>query len=77
VRLAWTASGEAAGDAAWQRTYTLPDRWQAPSFPLRGADLMALGLQGPQIGEALRRLERDWIAADFSPTRDDLLAKAR
>jgi tRNA nucleotidyltransferase/poly(A) polymerase len=77
VLLAWAASGEAAGDAAWQRAYTLPNRWQAPSFPLRGADLMALGLEGPEIGEALRRLERNWIAADFSPSREDLLAKVR
>jgi tRNA nucleotidyltransferase/poly(A) polymerase len=77
VLVSWAASGAAGGDAAWRRAYTLPDRWQAPAFPLRGADLKPLGLEGPEIGEALRRLEHDWIAAGFSPTREELLAKAR
>lgn len=75
VLLAWAASAATASDANWQRVYALPERWQPPDFPLRGADLMALGLQGPDIGETLRGLERDWIAADFAPGRDELLAK--
>jgi poly(A) polymerase len=76
VLLAWAASGATPDDPAWRDIYTLPERWQAPDFPLRGADLMALGLKGPDLGEALRGLERDWIAADFSLGRDELLAKA-
>jgi hypothetical protein len=39
---------------------------------------MALGeLKGPEIGEALRRLERDWIEGGFGLDREQLLAKAR
>ena len=77
VLLAWAASGASPEDAAWRRAFTLPERWQAPAFPLRGADLAALGLKGPDIGETLRRLERNWIAAGFALSRDALLAKAR
>jgi len=45
---------------------------------LRGYDIMALGeLKGPEIGEALRRLEQEWIEGDFGFDRDQLLAKAR
>jgi poly(A) polymerase len=77
VLIAWADSGAAPDDASWRRALDLPKRWQAPAFPLRGADLKPLGLEGPEIGEALRRLEHDWIAAGFSPTREELLAKAR
>ena len=76
--LAWAQSPAGPDDRNWHSAFTLPDRWQAPSFPLRGPDIMALGeLKGPEIGEALRRLERDWIETGFGLTRDQLLAKAR
>lgn len=40
--------------------------WQRPRLPLRGADLITLGLQpGPDVSRALRVLETAWIAADF------------
>ena len=42
------------------------------TFPLAAADLMP-ALEGPALGAALRRAEADWIASDFTLTRDDLL----
>ncbi len=40
--------------------------WQAPSFPIGGADLMAQGiLPGPALGQKLQELEEKWIAKDF------------
>ena len=55
----------------------LPNRWQAPVFPIGGNDVMALGeLKGPDIGELLKRLEQDWIELGFALDRDQLLAKA-
>ena len=37
----------------------------------------ALGaLKGPDIGELLKRLEREWIESGFALDRDQLLAKA-
>lgn len=44
-------------------------------FPLRAADLMP-ALSGPALGAALKDLEARWIAADFAPGRDDLIALA-
>ena len=76
--LAWADSGASPDDAAWRSALTLPDRWQAPSFPLGGNDVMALGeLKGPEIGELLEVLELDWIGSGFRLDRDELLAKAR
>jgi poly(A) polymerase len=77
LALAWSASGAAADDADWARALTLPERWQAPSFPLRGSDIMALGIEGPAIGETLRGLETDWIDGGFAEEREALLAKAK
>ncbi|PZO86500.1 MAG: CCA tRNA nucleotidyltransferase [Micavibrio aeruginosavorus] len=42
--------------------------WQAPSFPIGGADLMAQGISpGPALGQKLQELEEKWIKSDFSP----------
>ena len=77
LRIAWARSGACADDPRWRLALALPERWQAPVFPLRGADIMALGdLKGPEIGAILRRLEQDWIAQGFAEDREALLAKA-
>ena len=43
VLLAWADSGVRARRSELARGARLADRWQAPAFPLRGADIMALG----------------------------------
>ena len=76
--LAWVDSGASADDAEWRKALALPERWQVPSFPIGGNDIMALGeLKGPEIGELLKVLEQDWIASGFALGRDELLARAR
>jgi poly(A) polymerase len=76
--LAWADSLAAPDDAGWRNVLTLPERWQAPSFPLGGNDVMALGeLKGPEIGEVLRSVKQHWIETGFALDRDQLLAKAR
>jgi poly(A) polymerase len=78
ILLTWADGGAPPDDPDWQAALTLPERWQAPAFPLDGHDIMALGeRKGPEIGETLHRLEQDWIEAGFGLTRDQLLAKAR
>lgn len=78
VLLAWAASGAAHDDANWRSIYTLPDHWQAPSFPLRGADLVEIGaVKGPEIGELLCRLEAEWIAGGFNASREALIVRAK
>jgi poly(A) polymerase len=76
--LAWADLSAPPDDAAWRKVLALPERWQAPSFPIGGNDIMALGaLKGPEIGELLKVLEQDWIGSGFALGRDQLLAKAR
>jgi poly(A) polymerase len=43
-------------------------------FPVKPRDLMP-DLQGPALGAALKRLERDWIASDFTLDREVLLTR--
>jgi tRNA nucleotidyltransferase/poly(A) polymerase len=74
--LAAADEGAAAGDRRWREALRLADRWQAPQFPLRGTDITALGVRGPEIGAALKRLESEWINSDFTLDRAALLARA-
>jgi tRNA nucleotidyltransferase/poly(A) polymerase len=77
VLLAWADSSASSEDKSWHSALTLPQRWKAPAFPLRGSDVMSLGdLTGREIGEALRRLEAEWIAGGFATSREGLLARA-
>jgi poly(A) polymerase len=77
VLIAWTDSGASPDDRTWREALRLAERWQAPSFPLRGSDVTPLGdLEGPEIGAMLRRLEAEWIASGFVLSREELLARA-
>ncbi|MFV0492535.1 MAG: CCA tRNA nucleotidyltransferase [Pseudorhodobacter sp.] len=81
--LAWRYGAETARAVVLLRAASLgghpPEGWQgqvargaSAEFPIRAADLMP-GLSGPALGAALRDLEARWIAADFRPTREELL----
>jgi tRNA nucleotidyltransferase/poly(A) polymerase len=75
--LAWLDSDASPDDPEWRKALALPVRWQAPSFPIGGNDVMTFGeLKGPEIGELLKVLEQDWIASGFALGRDELLARA-
>lgn len=74
--LAWADADARPEDAEWRNALALPERWQAPVFPIGGNDVMALGeIKGPDIGALLKQLEQDWIASGFALDRDQLLAK--
>ena len=78
VLVQWAWSGASPGDAGWRQLATLPERWPVPVFPVKGGDLLALGvLPGPRVGALLRQLEEQWIAGGFEDGRDRLLALAR
>lgn len=77
VLLASADAGVSPHDPSLSDALRLADRWQAPDFPLRGPDIMALdGVKGAAIGEILRRLEAEWVAEGFAPSREELLARA-
>ena len=64
--LAWSRSDAGAADKAWHALASLPQRWVAPVFPLKAADLIRRGLAaGPALGAALRAAEIAWIDAGF------------
>ena len=49
-----------------------------PVFPLKGRDLLDLGMPpGPAVGRVLAEIERWWIEKDFAPDRAACLARAR
>lgn len=48
-----------------------------PEFPVRGRDLLALGMApGPQVGALLHGLDSWWEEAGYAPDRDAVLAEA-
>ena len=64
--------------AKGRATLDLIHAWQRPRFPLKGADIVKLGVpQGPRVGEVLAKIEDWWIAADFRPDRAACLAQAQ
>jgi poly(A) polymerase len=64
--LAWARSGREAASPHWRELASLPQRWQAPEFPLKAADFIARGIaEGPVLGHALALAEDAWLAADF------------
>jgi len=73
VLLAWSRTPSGVADAAWREFATLPQRWTAPKFPLKAADLIKHGVtRGPQLGAALRAAEDAWIAHGFPLDADTL-----
>jgi tRNA nucleotidyltransferase/poly(A) polymerase len=78
VLILWARSGAVPEDASWRHRFSLPDRWQRPSFPLRGADVLALGVPaGPRVGEILRILQDRWIAGGFAADEATLRRELR
>ena len=66
VLLAWAHAPAGAQDRDWHAMASLPQRWSAPTFPLRAADFMARGVEkGPALGAAMAAAEAAWIKAGF------------
>ena len=48
--------------------------FEPPVFPITARDLLARGMvEGKELGDALRALERRWIDSDYRMSRDELL----
>lgn len=52
-----------------ERLMTLASTWERPQMPVTGEDVTALGLKGPEVGEALRVVQDWWLESDFPPDR--------
>jgi poly(A) polymerase len=76
VKLAWARSRAPLTDRGWRRLLSLAERWPVPDFPVTGRDLTGRGMKpGPELGAVLRRLEDWWIASEFKPGKDAILAR--
>ncbi len=54
------------------------DTWIAPSLPVGGEDVLALGVgAGPEVGALLERIEAWWLDQDFAPDREACLRKLK
>ncbi|MBR0719288.1 CCA tRNA nucleotidyltransferase [Bradyrhizobium liaoningense] len=66
VLLAWARLGGDVSSSRWRELAELPQRWNAPKFPLKAADFIARGVaEGPLLGHVLTLAEDAWLAADF------------
>jgi poly(A) polymerase len=54
------------------------EKYEKPSFPLSGSDVVAAGVPaGKRVGELLKELEEYWIGRNFLPTRAELTARLK
>lgn len=57
-----------------QKALSCTQGWEKPLFPLKGADLLFMGISpGPQIGELLKACETWWVKQGFRPTKEECL----
>lgn len=62
--------------AAWTALLEAAAGWQPRTFPLSGADVLALGIpQGPRVGELLAAVEDWWIEGGFTADREACRAR--
>lgn len=63
---------------AWMDVLGAIDAWQPITFPLTGADVLALGVpQGREVGKVLRSLETWWEDGGFEAGREQCLDRLR
>tara|TARA_R110002110_G_scaffold376568_2_gene586799 strand:- start:307427 stop:308686 length:1260 start_codon:yes stop_codon:yes gene_type:complete len=59
---------------AWGALVTFPDTCPIPTFPIRGADVIAAGVpEGPDVSRLLKDVEAWWIEDGFTADRDACL----
>lgn len=62
----------------WESARLVLEKWVPKSYPLKGEDILALGLvPGPRVGEILNAVESWWMAQNFAPDRAACLAEAK
>ncbi|EJF77271.1 hypothetical protein MCO_01450 [Bartonella sp. DB5-6] len=60
----------------YERLYQLAQKWQIPTFPVKGKDLIKKGFsKGVLLGKKLKELEMIWIESGFLMDRNALLER--
>ena len=79
-RAAYRLGAETVKDVLVVTGRTVPpelENWQRPVFPLKGEDVVALGIpRGPDLGRIMRQVEEWWVEQDFAPDRNACLSAA-
>jgi poly(A) polymerase len=76
VHISLAQSKAKLNDPGWLALLDLAQTWEPPRLPVKGTDLIGVGLHpGPKMGQVLSALEDWWVANDFKPTRQDLMAR--
>jgi poly(A) polymerase len=71
IMLAWARTKCGTDAARWVELATLPERWTAPRFPIKAADMIARGIgEGPALGHILTLAEDAWLASNFTDNPD-------
>jgi len=79
TRLGFAALPVAAALGQWDkerlhRAMEIFHKISAPAFPVNGRDLLNAGfVPGPRLGDALRRIENEWVSSGFKLGREELL----
>lgn len=61
----------------FSRLLGFASKWEKPAFPIKGADLTALGASpGPKLGATLKNLEKEWVESGFTLERGALMERA-
>ncbi|MEQ8825634.1 MAG: CCA tRNA nucleotidyltransferase [Filomicrobium sp.] len=64
--ISWARSNARPNDPDWMRALQIAEDWQVPEMPLKGSDLLALGVPaGPDVGSILAEFEQWWIDSGF------------
>ena len=81
LRLDWArhhAEDQKVPEAALERALDEAEGLAAKTFPLRGRDVLQLGIpSGPELGRLLDTVETWWAEQGFQATREDCLDKIR
>ena len=77
VRVAMDGNAALTDAGGYARLLGFAEKWEKPVFPIKGADISALGVPpGPKFGTLLKNLEGEWIGKGFKPDRGALLERA-
>jgi poly(A) polymerase len=81
--LAWAEAGskgklpQSAADS-WGAFFASALAWKRQELPVRGRDVLDLGVKpGPRVGELIAAMQAWWEADDFKATREECLAELK
>jgi poly(A) polymerase len=76
--LYWAIEGGNPDNVALERMLDAAEAWEPLTLPVKGDDVLALGVPtGEAVGSLLRLIEDWWIERDFRPSREETLVRLK